>query len=151
MRLEYFVEGKGIPITVRQLEAIIRISESLAKMELCTTVTIDHVKEAHRLFQVSTLNSAMSGFTSKVQPPEDLKETIFKIEEAIQKRMAIGTNMSRAKLQEEMLARFGTEQAVTFVPTTFLSTSRQFITRYKEKSFLLKMAAKSCIVRNKGE
>merc|ERR1712100_493857 len=43
----------GIPITVRQLEAIIRISEALAKMELKDDVDIEHVEEALRLFTVS--------------------------------------------------------------------------------------------------
>lgn len=51
----------SIPITVRQLEAIIRISESLAKMQLQSFATEIHVNEALRLFQVSTLDAAMSG------------------------------------------------------------------------------------------
>ncbi|GBO18143.1 DNA replication licensing factor mcm5-A, partial [Araneus ventricosus] len=51
----------NIPITVRQLEAIIRISESLAKMELQPFATERHVDEAMRLFQVSTLDAAHSG------------------------------------------------------------------------------------------
>lgn len=43
--------GKShIPITVRQLEAIIRLSEALAKMQLSELVSERHVKEAHRLF-----------------------------------------------------------------------------------------------------
>lgn len=42
----------AVPITVRQLEAIIRISESLAKMSLQTTATEVHVEEAVRLFNV---------------------------------------------------------------------------------------------------
>jgi DNA replicative helicase MCM subunit Mcm2 (Cdc46/Mcm family) len=37
---------------VRQLEAIIRLSESLAKMELSNIVKKKHVEEAHRLFRV---------------------------------------------------------------------------------------------------
>lgn len=56
------VERKNtIPITVRQLEAVIRISESLAKMQLQPFATEVHVDEALRLFQVSTLDAAMSG------------------------------------------------------------------------------------------
>lgn len=51
----------SIPITVRQLEAVIRISESLAKMQLEPFATETHVDEALRLFQVSTLDAAMSG------------------------------------------------------------------------------------------
>ena len=42
----------SIPITVRQLEAVVRISESLAKMELRPFATDAHVDEAIRLFQV---------------------------------------------------------------------------------------------------
>lgn len=51
----------NIPITVRQLEAVIRISESLAKMQLQPFATEAHVDEALRLFQVSTLDAAMTG------------------------------------------------------------------------------------------
>ena len=52
---------KTIPITVRQLEAIVRMSESLAKMQLQPFATEVHVNESLRLFQVSTLDAAMSG------------------------------------------------------------------------------------------
>jgi len=50
-----------ISLCHRQLEAIIRISESLAKMQLQPFATETHIVEALRLFQVSTLNAAMSG------------------------------------------------------------------------------------------
>jgi DNA replication licensing factor MCM5 len=46
-----------IPITVRQLEAVIRLSEALAKMKLKNEVTGDEVDEAHYLFQVSTMKT----------------------------------------------------------------------------------------------
>merc|ERR1711963_236145 len=49
--------GDSIPITVRQLEAIIRISESLAKMELRDEVDVGHVEESVRLFMRSTMDS----------------------------------------------------------------------------------------------
>jgi DNA replication licensing factor MCM5 len=66
-------DSSAIPITVRQLEAVIRLSESLAKMSICTTVTEQHVIEAHRIFQVSTLNAATLGMsTSGVQIPEEI-------------------------------------------------------------------------------
>jgi len=51
----------SIPITVRQLEAIIRMSEAVAKMQMQSFATEIHVNEALRLFQVSTLEAAMSG------------------------------------------------------------------------------------------
>ncbi len=46
--------SQTVPITVRQLEALVRISESLAKMHLRPEVTQDDVREAIRLFQAST-------------------------------------------------------------------------------------------------
>jgi DNA replication licensing factor MCM5 len=54
----------GIPITVRQLEAIIRISEAIARMHLQSVVQIKHVEEAHRIFKISTMNAAASGMNN---------------------------------------------------------------------------------------
>uniref|UniRef100_H3CL83 DNA replication licensing factor MCM5 n=1 Tax=Tetraodon nigroviridis TaxID=99883 RepID=H3CL83_TETNG len=51
----------SIPITVRQLEAVVRIAESLAKMKLQAVAGEEEVDEALRLFQVSTLDAALSG------------------------------------------------------------------------------------------
>ena len=51
----------AIPITVRQLEAVVRIAESLAKMQLRPFATDVHVDEALRLFRVSTQAAAASG------------------------------------------------------------------------------------------
>jgi DNA replicative helicase MCM subunit Mcm2 (Cdc46/Mcm family) len=47
-----------------QLEAIIRISESLAKMTLSHHATERHVDEAIRLFNASTMNAIQSGVGS---------------------------------------------------------------------------------------
>ena len=89
----------GIPITVRQLEAIIRISESIAKMHLQSVVTSQHVQEAHRLFKISTLNAAASGLSSHSgEVPLELQSLVRKIEEAIKRRVAIGTRISYPKL-----------------------------------------------------
>lgn len=48
----------------RQLEAIIRVAESLAKMKLQPVAGEEEVDEALRLFQVSTLDAALSGSLS---------------------------------------------------------------------------------------
>ena len=63
-RLRAVQEGASnaaVPITVRQLEAIVRISESLAKLTLSREATPEHVAEAIRLFKVSTGHAANSG------------------------------------------------------------------------------------------
>lgn len=84
----------SIPITVRQLEALVRISESLAKMELLPFVQDRHVVEAIRLFGASTLRAAMSGdlagaegFTSDAD-----RQTLVRIEKQIKKRFQIGSS-----------------------------------------------------------
>jgi DNA replication licensing factor MCM5 len=45
----------------RQLEAIIRITEALAKMTLSKIATEEHVDEAIRLFNRSTMDAVQSG------------------------------------------------------------------------------------------
>lgn len=104
----------GIPITVRQLEAIIRLSESIAKMHLQTVVKPEHCMEAHRLFQISTLNAAASGMSSQTKEvPEELRNICYRIEEAIRRRVAIGTKISYPRLRDELLGRFDNEFAIT--------------------------------------
>jgi len=51
-------KSTGIPITVRQLEAIIRLSEAIARIHLQSVVKTQHVEEAHRLFRLSTMHAA---------------------------------------------------------------------------------------------
>jgi DNA replication licensing factor MCM4 len=48
------VNQKTITATPRQLEALIRLSEALAKMKLSKDVTVEHVYEAKRLMDVAT-------------------------------------------------------------------------------------------------
>lgn len=92
-------KSTGIPITVRQLEAIIRLSEAIAKIHLSNIVTSSHVDEAHRIFKVSTLHAAASGMNAKnIETPVELMPIIRKIEEAIKRRVAIGTKISYPKL-----------------------------------------------------
>jgi DNA replication licensing factor MCM5 len=104
----------GIPITVRQLEAIIRLSEAIAKMHLEPVVNQSHVEEAHRIFRISTLNAASSGMQngSAGDSPQELAPMIRKIEEAIKRRVAIGTKISYPKLQQEMMMRFDNQRAI---------------------------------------
>lgn len=59
--LEVGKKQSAIPITVRQLEAVIRMSESIAKMELVPFASDKHVDEALRLFRVSTIEAAATG------------------------------------------------------------------------------------------
>merc|ERR1719361_2420869 len=85
-------QQSAIPITVRQLEAIVRISESLAKMELSEDATEAHVKEAVRLFQVATMAAAKEGTVqgSAAGINDSQARELQKIEQHIKQRVGIG-------------------------------------------------------------
>ncbi|KAK5647912.1 hypothetical protein RI129_002804 [Pyrocoelia pectoralis] len=103
-----------IPITVRQLEAIIRMSESLAKMQLLPFATESHVNEALRLFQVSTLDAAMSGSLMGVEgfTSDHEHEMLVRIEKLLKKRFAIGIQVSQQIVIQSFVQQQYPEAAV---------------------------------------
>ncbi|KAK6354717.1 minichromosome maintenance protein 5 [Orbilia brochopaga] len=94
-------ERSSIPITVRQLEAIIRITESLAKLTLSSVATEAHVDEAIRLFMASTMDAVGQGSTLS----EEVLGQAGKIEQELTKRLPIGWTTSLATLRKEMVNR----------------------------------------------
>lgn len=104
----------AIPITVRQLEAIIRISESLAKMELQPFAVDRHVEEAMRLFHVSTMDAALSGSLSGAEgftTPDD-QDMLNRIERQLKKRFAIGSQVSEHAIFQDFARQKYPEPAV---------------------------------------
>jgi len=99
--------GKGatVPITVRQLEALARISESLARMELSSEANESHVEEAIRLFTVSTLDAANKNATG-MSLTEDDRKKVFEVEDAIRRRVNIGGKKSKTALIRDLGASF---------------------------------------------
>jgi len=89
----------SIPITVRQLEAIIRITESLAKISLSPIATESHVDEAIRLFLASTMDAVNLG---QGQGSKELNEETGKVEEELRKRLPIGWSTSLSTLKREL-------------------------------------------------
>lgn len=105
-------DAPAVPITVRQLEAIVRISESLAKMQLQLNVTESHVREAIRLFNVSTVDAAHSGIVDSIVFTPEQREEFTQIELQLKRRLAVGASMSEKKLIDDLM-RFGfTEQSL---------------------------------------
>ena len=91
------------------------MSEAIAKIHLQTVVTPDHVREAHRLFRISTMNAAASGMSSSTQnTPGELGQMVERIEDAIRRRVAIGTKIAFPVLQRELMNRFDNERAIAF-------------------------------------
>lgn len=99
-------EGSPIPITVRQLEAIVRISESIARMQLSPEATEEHVDEAFRLFNVSTMDAATSGVTAHLSITPEMRAEIQQVETQVKRRMGIGSRMSVRSLVDQ-IARMG--------------------------------------------
>ena len=90
----------SIPITVRQLEAIIRITESLAKLQLSPIATEAHVDEAIRLFLASTMDAVTQG---DGQGSKEMMEEVNKIEDELRRRLPIGWSTSLATLKREFV------------------------------------------------
>eukprot|EP00092_Neocalanus_flemingeri_P025492 GFUD01027640.1.p1 GENE.GFUD01027640.1~~GFUD01027640.1.p1 ORF type:complete len:749 (-),score=252.70 GFUD01027640.1:1872-4058(-) len=112
----------AIPITVRQLEAVVRISESLAKMELQPFANDAHVDEAIRIFQVSTLSAAHSGDLQGAEgfTTEEDQELIFRIEKQLKKRFAIGSQVSQHTIMQDFNKQKYPERQVQKVLATMI-------------------------------
>jgi DNA replication licensing factor MCM5 len=101
-----------IPITVRQLEAIVRISESLAKMSLLPVAHKRHVDEAIRLFKVSTLEAATSaGGASEVMTPE-LAAEVEVVEQRLRQRLPVGHSSSERAIMDDFVRQGLSSMAV---------------------------------------
>merc|ERR1719453_350846 len=120
----------GIPITVRQLEAIIRISESLAKMELCEDVNISHVEEALRLFTRSTLDSANRDRGVGVDTlSEEEKTELHKAEEQIRRRVQRGGRINRYQLESWLVSSGGIDERMARRAIYLMLMRQEFLER----------------------
>lgn len=90
----------------RQLEAIIRISESLAKITLSPTVKNHHVDEAIRLFKFSTMDAVTAGSADGLSRGE-LNSEMSRIEKEIRRRLPIGWSTSYQSLVKEFVTQQG--------------------------------------------
>ena len=95
-----------IPITVRQLEAVIRLSEAFAKMSLSREATIEHVNRAKELFQ----NATMQAIEQKQTIPTDAWTTaqIRNCILEIKRKMPLHARFNQRKLKRELIEeKFG--------------------------------------------
>nr|KYP46283.1 DNA replication licensing factor mcm5-A [Cajanus cajan] len=104
-------EAAAIPITVRQLEAIVRLSESLAKMKLSHIATEENVQEAVRLFTVSTMDAAKSGINQQINLTPEMANEIKQAETQIKRRIGIGNHISERRLIDD-LSRMGMNESI---------------------------------------
>lgn len=123
----------------RQLEAIVRIAESQAKMSLSPFATETHIDEALRLFKVSTLDAALSGslsgniclscrsnwLASKQHPLPPTgaegftstadEEEVRKIERQLKSRFPIGSQVSEERIIQDFVKQNYSERAISTV------------------------------------
>ena len=92
------------------MEAMVRLSESIAKMRLSKEVTKSDVEEAHRLFQVSTMQAIKGSLLLGSHGGNS--ELLMKIEESIKRRIDVGNRVQMAKLVEELEAKFNNTEAI---------------------------------------
>jgi len=98
-------ESQVVPITVRQLEALVRMAEALAKMRLSAEATVADVEEALRLFKVSTLaasqsNPVIMGALGGLAPVE-----VQRAEEYLKRRIGMRESTGTKRLLEEGLSQ----------------------------------------------
>ena len=118
----------AVPITVRQLEAITRVSESLAKMCLQSKVSEEHVQEALRLFEVSTIDAARSGAAEMVVLTPEQREELALVETQIKQKLAIGATASKRHLAED-LARLGVNEWAVMRALMIMSQRGEIVER----------------------
>lgn len=110
-------QRSSIPITVRQLESLVRIAESLAKLTLSPIANESHVDEAIRLFLGSTMEAVLSqggtGASGTGNPGagisgnRELVDEISKVEDELRRRLPIGWSTSLQTLRREFVERKG--------------------------------------------
>jgi DNA replication licensing factor MCM5 len=92
-----------LPITVRQLEALVRISEALARMILSTEVTESQVEQAIQLFRFSTAQTASAGITGTDYVSTHEKEEHVYVLDIIRRYIAINQLKSESRLVTEVM------------------------------------------------
>jgi DNA replication licensing factor MCM5 len=101
-----------IPITVRQLEALARISEALARMELSDVASEVHVDEALRLFKVATMQAASSPYGAAPGSAQ-FDEEVKKCEQAIKSAVPLNTTVRTTELLRALITQKEFSESVT--------------------------------------
>jgi len=101
-----------VPITVRQLEAIVRLSEALAKMSLSNSAVGQHVNEAIRLFNVSTFDAITAGVVQSDYMSPALQTEVQNVERVLKRRLPIGSAFSETQIVKDLIRQGMTEHSV---------------------------------------
>lgn len=97
----------SVPITVRQLEAVVRMAEALAKLALRPAVEEAHVDEAIRLFLASTMEAATAGDGAGGAAGGAMLAEVARCEDELKRRLPIGWGTKLSTLRAEFVAGRG--------------------------------------------
>lgn len=123
--------SKSIPITVRQLEALIRISESLARMRLCQEATQTDALEAIRLFTSSTVQAIKSN-VNHISISDKSSKDLQIIEEEIKKRLPIQSTTNQDSLLT-LLEKQGFERSLSEKAIYIMCQRKELEYRFQRK------------------
>jgi DNA replication licensing factor MCM5 len=96
--------GSVVPITVRQLEALVRVTEAVAKASLAAVATSEHVKVALSLFRKSTLAAAQKGLGTGEVLGEDARRRVQACEARVLKVVGLGQTLPVAHVKAQLRA-----------------------------------------------
>ena len=119
----------SVPITVRQLEAIIRISESLARMELTNRVSTSHVDEAIRLFQLSTMNAVSQGHQIEGISRNEYFTRMLEVVERIKEVLPVGST----KKMVDLMKIVGLDENLIRKAINYMIKQKKLVTRDQGK------------------
>jgi len=119
-----------IPMTVRQLEALVRISESLARMELSDVATEAHVEEALRLFKVATMQAASSPYGAAPGTAQ-FEDQLRACEAAIKVLVPFGATTRTAEVLRALMSQQNFSESVAKRCLEILVTRGEF--KYREQ------------------
>lgn len=93
-----------IQITARQLESLVRLTESQAKMRLDGLASRKDAEEAIRLFKTATVDAMNSGLLSGVDEglSQMQSDLVLRVEEAIRRGISVGSTVDHHRLLSEM-------------------------------------------------
>jgi len=145
------VDQAVIPITVRQFEALIRLSESLSKMRLREDVQGQDIAEALRLFKVSTMAanaadsasvgaSAASGSiggkngNSIMRGALPSREEMIRTESFLRSRIAIGNTMNKQRIVEEAASQ-GYDASIVTRAIAIMVRKGEMVERHQGRLF----------------
>lgn len=124
-------------LIISQLEAIVRIAESIAKISLSPVATEVHIDEAIRLFDISTLHAVQAGPAEGFSRPQFMKE-VDRIQSQIRRRLPSGSQISTASLIREMTNQGFSDMAID--RAIYLLVQKQVL-RYVDRRLVVRRIA----------